>query len=336
MLSIILTAIAAKSTVLLFGGDVMLNGIAPSPRVLQQIQQARGHADAFLANLEIPLTRENAKTTRKSAEELKRHDQWILKADPGHAEFIKRAGIDLVTLANNHAMDYGPNGLHEMISNLDRVGILHAGAADNASEAMRPTYLKLKNGKTLALLSVLAFMTPKALRKTTPATLTEPGIAVLSFGGTLGTAAKAKLSRWILAAHQGADYVIVGTHWGVERKPLPNAYQVGLGRALVDAGADVVWGNHPHVLEGAEIYNGHTILYSCGNLVSSLPAQTGLFRVTITEDGIQKVGFLPARDQGHQVTLLKGPPAVFAKHGQQLLNQLLLKRFPSTVSVPAF
>jgi len=160
-------------------------------------------------------------------------------------------------------------------------------------------------------------------------------VGVLSFGGVIGKKAKEKLERWISRAREKADYVIVGVHWGVERKPLPTPYQVALGRALIDAGADVVWGNHPHVLQGAEFYKKRLIMYSMGNLISNLPAQNGFFKLSFDESGNQSAEFFPGRDAAGRVTLTKGPQKGAAFRYMKALCRLLLHRYPTTVSVPA-
>ncbi len=313
----------------------MLNGIPPSKHVFESIKPFTASSDATFANLEIPLTTSTTKTQRKTAQELKARNQWILKADPKHSPFLKAAGISIVSLANNHAMDYGSGGLSQMITDLDTEGIVHAGAGNNSNIAAQPGIIELSNKKKAALLSVMGFLTRNALLKTSPATLDTAGVAVLSTGGRLDQAAKDKLSRWISAAHKQADYVVVGIHWGVERKNLPTPYQVALGRALIDAGADIVWGNHPHVLQGAELYNGHLIMYSMGNLISNLPAVTGMLQVKIADDRTQSAEFIPAVNRHGRIVITEGKAKESAIREMRNLCRLLLRRYPSTVSVPA-
>ena len=313
----------------------MLNGVQPSPNTFADIVQLTSHADLAFGNLEIPLTNSRTRTLRKSAAELQRKDQFILKADPRHARFLSGSGIGAVSLANNHAMDYGFAGLSEMTALLDHYKIAHAGAGPNATSAMKAAIVSVRGGKKIALLSVMAFQSTAALRKTTPATLTSPGVGVLNLSGTVDTKARNKLARWIKSARQNADFVVVGIHWGIERKNLPTPYQVSLGRALVDAGADVVWGNHPHVLQGAEMYKGNLIMYSMGNLVSSLPSQNGFFKLTIQEDGTQKPEFSPAQVRGGRVLMLRAKQKAAAFATMKGLCRLLLARYPSSVSLPA-
>jgi poly-gamma-glutamate synthesis protein (capsule biosynthesis protein) len=313
----------------------MLNGIKPSKQVFQALQGLTRSSDLSFGNLEIPLTTAATRTDRKTELELKARTQWILKANPNHAPYIAEAGIRIVSLANNHAMDYGASGLKEMIDRLDQAKILHAGAGPQANAAMRPVIAELPNGRKLALLSVMGFLTKRALLKTTPATLASPGAAALNLNGSITQTAREKLRRWIQACRDTADYVVIGIHWGVERKNLPTAYQVALGRALVDAGADIVWGNHPHVLQGAEFYKGHLIMYSMGNLISNLPADTGFFQVRIGEGDALSARFIPARDSGGRVLMLSPNRRAAAIRSMRALCRLLLHRYPSPVSVPA-
>ena len=313
----------------------MLNGIAPSSRTFAEIGSLSLKSDVVLGNLEIPLTTSTTKTSRKTLEELKRKDQWILKGDPNHVPFLKSTGISMVSLANNHAMDYGPKGLNQMMNGLDRAKISHAGAGQSAVEAMAPTIVKTRQGVRVALLSVLGFQTTKALLKTTPATLTSPGIGVLNLRGTFGPAIQKKLKGWIGRAHQNADIVVVAIHWGVERKHVPNPYQVQLGRLLIDSGADIVWGNHPHVLQGAEMYKDKLIMYSMGNFISNTPAQNGFFRLALDQDGSQTPIFYPGHVSGGRVQLISGPSKSAAFREMHRLCQLLLQHYPSPVSKPA-
>jgi len=291
----LLFALAQKPFSLLFGGDIMLNGIPPSARTLYSVRPLLTSAVTF-ANLEVPLTDSTDRTQRKTADELKRRDQFILKGSPKHIPFLKENGILVVTLGNNHAMDYGARGLDEMMGELDRARIHHTGAGPNLAESRKVCIVGLRGGVRVGLLSAMAFLSSKALSKTTPATEDSAGVSTLDFNGRIDDEVKDSLREWIADAHKSCDIVVVGVHWGTERKPVPNPYQVSLGRALVDAGADVVWGNHPHVLQGAEIYKGVPILYSMGNLISPLPAATGFVKVTF--DGKRRqLRFYPARDR---------------------------------------
>src|SRR5262249_36568171 len=140
----------------------------------------------------------------------------------------------------------------------------------------------------VTLVSGLAFMATGAINKLTPATDDRAGIHGLFFNGTIDKKAKAYLKDWITGqkpdGKKDRPQLVVALHWGIERQTIPTSYQVNLARACIDAGADVVWGHHPHVLQGAELYKGRPILYSMGNLISKKEGPTGLVRLYF-EDG---------------------------------------------------
>lgn len=277
---------------LVVGGDLMLNGIPPGSGPLRGVASAFRAADFALANLETPLTSAKTATSRKSAQELKEKSQFVLKADPRHLASLKNAGIDLVSLANNHAMDYGARGLIQTRALLSRSKIVAAGAGANGPAAAKVAIVEGRDGFRLGLLSALAFVGRGALRKCSPAGA-APGVNVLAFDGKIDEKAMAKLERWVGAARGRCDYLVVALHWGIERQPRPTSYQKALGRAVIDAGADLVWGHHPHVLQPTETYRGRPILYSTGNLVSPLPGKTALFRLAIGRHRTASIMKLP-------------------------------------------
>jgi len=255
-------------------------------------------ADLAFANLEIPLTRATTRTPHKSAEEIRKRDQFVLKADPGHIEGLASAGFDAVSLANNHTMDYGPAGLREMSGLLDKAGIARAGAGRNWREAMAPVVVVAADGTRVGMVSALAFIGRSALRKCGPATTNGPGIGVLAFDGQINARTRRQLSQWIGA--MDADVRIVALHWGLEKRKQPTEYQRQLARACIEAGADIVWGHHPHVLQPVEMYRGRPILYSTGNLISPTPADSAVYRVRIG-DGKYSVESTPIRIRGGKI-----------------------------------
>ncbi|MCW5943914.1 MAG: CapA family protein [Fimbriimonadaceae bacterium] len=261
------------------GGDVMLNGIKPSSKPLAGVASLFREAGLAYANLEIPLTDQGTATPRKSAADVKARRQFVLRAVPAHLEGLRAAGLDVVSLGNNHAMDYGPEGLAQMTGALAEAGIAFCGAGTNWAQAMAPAFVRASDGTETAVYSMLAFRTRGGLRACTPAGTNSPGIGVLAFDATIGDRARATLRRLVDAARSRADLVVFALHWGTERKTVPDPYQVALGRAAVEAGADLVVGAHPHVLQGAEVYRGKPILYSMGNLVSAKPGATAIMEL---------------------------------------------------------
>ena len=315
-------------------GDIMLNGISVKQKPLEKIGPILRPTGAALANLEIPLTNADKQTPNKSADDVQKRNQFILKADPGHAPAIAATGIDLVTLGNNHCMDYRVGGLRQMTALLDKNKVLHAGAGESRPLALAPTIFVAPDGRRIGLISALAFVGGGALGHCTPARDNSPGIATFNFGGRIDKKAKDQLAAMFTAARSQCDLLIVGLHWGIERQTIPTPYQVELGRACIDAGADVVWGNHPHVLQGAEIYNGKPILYSMGNLISSKGGSTGVIKLVYEDGRFSRAQFFPLVISGGQVRPVTGTAGKAAVKSFQGLCGLLTKRFPSKSSIP--
>lgn len=326
---LIAAALAASHWTMLLAGDVMLNGIRPSRQIWSGISEEVKAADVAFANLEIPWTTAKHPTTTKGADELKAKTQFVLKADPGNAQYFAGAGWDLVTLANNHAMDFRAAGLRETITLLNQQRIGHSGAGATKSGAMKPAHFALADGTRVALISAMAFVGTRALGKTTPATKDSAGVHALDLGGQVDDRAKTRIRTWIMDARKGSDLVVVAMHWGVEKQSLPIPYQVSLGRALVDCGADVVWGHHPHVLQGAEMYRGKPILYSTGNLISPLGGPTALFRMHFTGRRCESIRLVPCRIAAGKVSLANGKDRDAIAANFRKLCAALKKRYPS-------
>ena len=294
-----------KPHVLVVGGDIMLNGIRVGSGPLAGVASTFRKADFALANLEVPLTNARQPTSRKSAKELKAKTQFVLKADPRHISALKNAGFDVVGIANNHAMDYGAAGVAQERALLAKADIRATGAGPTGEVAASLTIVTGKGGFRVGLLAALAFVGRDALRKCGPAGPKSPGVNVLAFDGRIDDAARAKLQSWIGAARKRCDYLVVALHWGIERQTRPTSYQIALGHAAVDAGADLVWGAHPHVLQPTETYHGVPILYSTGNLVSPLPGRTALYRLTVKCHKTFGISVIP-------VTILSGKAKIDA------------------------
>jgi poly-gamma-glutamate capsule biosynthesis protein CapA/YwtB (metallophosphatase superfamily) len=266
---------SAKGWTLVCGGDIMLNSVSPRVDVFGAM---RVPSDAiFYANLEIPLTNTRDRTTRKTAEEIRNRDQYVLKADPGHIRNLKSAGFDVVSLGNNHTMDGGNAGLRQMLPLLNQAKIAYCGAGETWKDAIQPAIVTAPDGTRVAFISYLSFLNRFSLLKCDPATTTKPGIAALTLGGKSGPDEVKRIQNIVTKAKAGADMLVVCLHWGVEKAPLPSRYQVDMARLFVDAGADAIIGNHPHVLQPGELYQGKPIIYSIGNLVNSRSGNTALY-----------------------------------------------------------
>jgi hypothetical protein len=176
----------------------------------------------------------------------------VFSADPKLIAGLANAGIDWVGIANNHIRDAGGNGILQTIANLRQRGIAASGAGKNLAAARKPSILEAGGTK-------VAFLAYDTIAKSYAAGPSRAGSAQLS----------AKVVRQDVAAARkaGAQVVIVFPHWGTEYDPTPFKGQQALARAALDAGADMVIGNHAHWAGAMEIYKGKPIWYALGNFV---------------------------------------------------------------------
>ncbi len=198
-------------------------------------------ADLALANMEEP-----------TPDHFTFHPSGVVfTGNPALLAGVRRAGIDVVSLANNHVGDGGQAGILQTIAHLDENGIAHVGAGSNLAEARRPALLTV-GGVRVAILAYDSIASSYY-----GATATTPGSAPLT---------EANVRADVTAARKaGAQLVIVFPHWGVEYTRGPSAFQQRLAHVAIDAGADLVIGNHPHWVQAMEVYRGHPIWYALGN-----------------------------------------------------------------------
>ncbi|SCW59424.1 poly-gamma-glutamate synthesis protein (capsule biosynthesis protein) [Paenibacillus tianmuensis] len=201
-------------------------------------------ADITVANLETPIT------TRGAAQE----KEYVYRSSPQSLPELKRVGVDLVNLANNHSMDYGVEGLLDTLDYLDAQDIKHVGAGRNSDEAYRYVIMEQKGMK-------IAFL---GFSRVIPDTSWYAGKSNPGMAETYST----KLAfESIGKARAEADLVVVIAHWGEERKAYPVKSQTDLARQYIDHGADLIVASHPHVVQGFEQYKGKWIAYSMGNFI---------------------------------------------------------------------
>ncbi|MDU0204172.1 CapA family protein [Paenibacillus sp. MAH-36] len=221
--------------------------------------------DFTIANLETPIT-------TKGTEQKK---DYVYRSSPLALPPLKDAGIDLVNLANNHVMDYGPEGLQDTMNALDQEGIKRMGAGNDLNEAYQPVILE-KNGMKIAFFG-FSRVVPEASWKAGPGRI---GVAeTYNYKPPVEAIQKAK---------ESADLVVVVAHWGVERSDHPDKYQTDLAHRYIDAGADLVVGGHPHVLQGFEQYKGKWIAYSLGNFIFTTNDVSKTWETVILEASCSK------------------------------------------------
>ena len=227
---------APPTFTLAFGGDVMLGrGVAQSldedwQAAFSAVRPWLDEADLTFANLESPLT---------TAQHVS--SGYDLRATPAAVAALHVAGFDVVSLANNHALDAGEAGLAETIATLDAAGIVG-----------------LVNQREARLVS-----------RATP----HPSIRyhLLAFDDSTVPLDMEIAARSVAAAATGADLVIVSVHWGGEYQAAPSPRQQAIAQALARAGADLVIGHGPHVLQRVEWMGKTLVAYSLGNLLFDQP-----------------------------------------------------------------
>jgi len=280
-------------------GDVMLAGRweaqirsqgwqFPFSRVSHELKKG----DLTIANLESPLARSGVEFSEK---------KYRFRGDPAIAAALKKNGIGLVTLANNHSMDFGGGALQETLEHLQQAGVAWVGAGKNLAEAREMALYTIK-GKKIAFLGY---------------SLTQP---TEFFAGKERPGTAPGYEKYyredIRRARQQADYVIVSFHWGTEGKQETQGYQRVAAHQAIDAGADVIIGHHPHVLRGIERYQRGIIFYSLGNFTfaskGNTAATSAMIRLQL--DGDQRSAeILPLdvlhRRVGFQPSLLTGSAA---------------------------
>lgn len=232
--------------------------------------------DLTIGNLETPVTLGGTGAADKT---------YVYKSSPKALEAMASAGFDSVNLANNHILDQGIEGLVDTLTYLEQYGIAHTGAGMNRDEAYAPAYLERK-GMKIALLG-FSRVVPETSWK-----------AEGNRAGVAETYDSTGAVKAIQEARQKADLVIVVAHWGEERVSTPNNDQTRLAHEFVDAGADLVIGGHPHVLQGVEYYKGKWIAYSTGNFIFSKSTteetwKTAVFQASCSKDAKCSMKVIP-------------------------------------------
>jgi hypothetical protein len=211
-------------------------------------------ADFIVANAEAPIT--NLTESWDPAQ------HWHYNVNPKAASALSKSGINALGLANNHAMDRGPEGLRETMEHARRAGMLTFGAGMNDSKAALPLLMSSPVG-TVGVIAL-----GKYYGRTKMARRDQAGTIDLS---------RASIRRgYQLAKQAGADWVVGYVHWGAAYSDV-NADQRRYARMFAEEGYDLLVGHHPHVTQPLEVVNGMPVVYSLGNFVFGAPGRFGAF-----------------------------------------------------------
>jgi len=257
-------------------------------------------ADIAFCNLEAPVTSSGAPCQEKD---------YIFKAPPEAARGLAYAGFDIVSLANNHSLDMGEEGLYETMEHLREHGIKWVGAGRNMKEARSAKFIDVK-GRRVAFLAY-----SNTLPKSFYAAHNRGGTA---FGRTDFVKSDVKKAKG------ESDFVVVSFHWGRELETTPADYQLELAHLSVESGADLVIGHHSHLIQGLELYKGGLIAYSLGNFVFgsySRNVRFGLILVASFGDGgIESAELIPI--YVHTPETLFCPFILTGRRGLEVLEEV--------------
>ncbi len=249
-------------------------------------------ADYTIANLETALGDVGEPAAKR----------YPFRSPPETAESLAIGGVDLVSLANNHAMDYGAEALLQGIDLLHAAGVATVGGGADESASHAPHIAEI-NGLKVAFLGYVN-VTVEAITnfdtQSWSATADAPGLA---WGDP------ARITADVAAIRPEVDLVVVILHSGYEYIEEPSEAQVAAARAAVDAGADLVVGHHAHILQGIHRYNDGVIAYGLGNFLFNIdgPPETAILNVWLDQNGVRQLELLPAIIQEHGQPRLAEP-----------------------------
>lgn len=262
-------------------GDIT-NGF--SPDLIEEMKSA----DIMMLNNEFPYSDGGTPLEEK---------QFTFRARPATVSYLNDLGVDIVSLANNHAYDYGESAFLDTMSILESAGIIYVGAGCNLQEARRPVYYIMNNIK-IAIVSATQIE-----RLDHPDTKGATDVSAGVFRCWNGD----NLLETIREAKANSDFVIAYIHWGTENETQIDWAQEKQAPEIAAAGADLIIGSHPHCLQPIGSVQGVPVVYSLGNFwFNSKTVDTGMFKVTLGESGLLSCQFLPCLQQGCRTELLQG------------------------------
>ena len=256
---------ADRTYTITFAGDILMDpGYSAGAALTQRgaegsfdeeaLALMRG-ADLFVVNNEFAWTAGGTAVSK----------EYNFRADPKHVHILTDMGADLVTLGNNHTYDYGEEGLLDTLNTLDQEGIPYIGAGKTQADAERAMILTIGDFRISILNAEIILFNANPPAQT----------AVGDKPGTFDSYRPELLYDAVRRAKAESDYCIVVTHWGSEGKSTPNEKQLSVAKGAADAGADLIIGGHPHVLQGISHLGKVPVCYSLGNFVfDQRPPQT--------------------------------------------------------------
>ncbi len=317
--------------VILLMGDTNIQHRNDPEEAYRSVKATLDEADLRFANLEGPLAGSSKDPRVRDIP----HKRWT-HSEPDQVWTLVNGGIDIVGVANNVTWPW--QALMRSLQVLDGAGIQHVGGGENLDAAHEPVIVE-RDGVKVGFLSYAATVFPFEHAATNirpgiaeikvhtayqaPPNLDKPGQPpiVLTW---MNEASQARMLESVKALRSQANLVIASFHWGVSRSKTLVSYQRDIARAVIDAGADVVFGHGPHVYQPIEVYKGRPIFYSSGQFLFDDPTRKEthregmLVRVIADRNGFQDVSFVPTWRAGDGLTIELHDPN--SDKGRELLG----------------
>jgi len=252
--------------------------------------------DLAFCNLECPVPRRGFPLNKK----------YCFRADSSFIEGVVNAGFDIISIANNHTLDWDRSGFTSTQDLLLKNGLYPVGGGKNQKEARSPTIVTI-NGLKFAFFAFMD-MLPDAIIYLED----KPGPAY---------ATTEEIVREIEKIRDKVDFIIVSFHWGIEFNRYPRIDHIKKAHKIIDAGADIILGHHPHVLQSVEVYKKRPIIYSLGNFVFDQhelhERQSAIFECVFEKGNVDSISFIP-------VILEKSCPRIAEKReGKKIMNTII-------------
>lgn len=242
-------------------------------------------ADIFMVNNEFTYTDRGVPTAGK---------KFTFRSKPENIKYLYDMGVDIVSVANNHVYDYGEISLFDTLDTLEGAAMPYVGAGRNKKEAIKPVYF-VANDRKIAYIS---------------ATQIEQGDFPDTVGAGENTAGVFRcwndetIYDVVREAKEKADFVITYIHWGTELSETLHWAQTDQAARLVEAGADLIVGDHPHCLQEITYIEDVPVVYSMGNFwFNSKTQDTGILKAVIGEEGLRSLQFVPAIQSDCKTTI---------------------------------
>lgn len=255
----------------------------------QSLLERMRKADIMMVNNEFPYSDRGTPTPDKA---------YTFRAKPATASILNTMGVDIVGIANNHAYDFGQEAFLDTLETISNAGVVYAGGGSDLEEASHPVYYITDNGMKIAIICATQ-IERLSNPDTKGATDTSPGV-FRCLDDTL-------LLDKVRQARERNAFVVVFIHWGTESTAEIDYLQRDQAKEIAEAGANLIIGAHPHVLQKIDYVSGVPVVYSLGNFIfNSKTLDTGMVLATLHKDGAVNLQFVPAIQSGSRVNEATG------------------------------